>query len=76
MSTKTWEVLRTCYCHHIDQQVALEALLVYPPDLLPDQSPRVLAHRCDQGLRCNLDGRPSCQWAGTNPSVDPFSETY
>jgi hypothetical protein len=75
LSTKEWEVIRTCYCHHIDQEVALEAQVVYPIDFLPDQSPRLLAHRCSQGASCNLDGRPSCLWAGTNPVIDPFIET-
>ena len=74
MSVKTWEPIKPCFCHHINQQVTLEAELVYPPEWLPDQSPRVLAHRCSNGLACNLDGRPSCLWAGTNPAIDPFSE--
>ncbi len=74
MSTKTWEVLKSCYCHHIGQQVALEAQVVYPSDILPDPSPRVLAHRCSKGMDCNLGGRASCVWAGTNPAFDPFIE--
>ena len=40
MSTKTWEVLKTCHCQHIDQQVSLEAQVVYPADFLPDPAPR------------------------------------
>jgi hypothetical protein len=75
VATKTWEALKTCYCHHVDQDVALEALVVYPADILPDPAPRVFSHRCSFGMSCNLDGRPSCMWAGTNPSIDPFSET-
>jgi hypothetical protein len=74
MSTKSWEVIKTCYCHHIGQEVALEAELVYPAEWLPDQAPRVFAHRCSQAFGCNLDGRPSCVWAGTNPAIDPFLE--
>ncbi len=74
MSTKSWEVIKTSYCHHIGQQVALQAELAYPAEWLPDQAPRVLAHRCSQALGCNLDGRPSCLWAGTNPVIDPFLE--
>jgi hypothetical protein len=75
MATKTWEALKTCYCQHVGQEVALEAELVYPAEWQPDQGPRLLAHRCSQGLLCNLDGRPSCLWAGTNPSIDPFLES-
>ena len=74
MSEKTWQAIKIRYCHHVDQEVALEAELVYPPEWLPDQAPRVLAHRCSNAMDCNLDGRPSCIWAGTNPSVDPFIE--
>ena len=74
MSTRSWEVIKTSYCHHIGREVALEAELVYPAEWLPVQSPRVLAHRCSQGLGCNLDGRSSCLWAGTNPVIDPFLE--
>ncbi len=75
MSTKTWEVLKTCHCQHIDRQVSLEAQVVYPADFLPDPAPRVLAHRCSQGMECNQDDRVSCQWSGTNPAIDPFSES-
>ena len=76
MTPKTWEVVRTCYCHHIDREVALEAQLVFPADIMPDQTGRVLSHRCSQGMSCNLDGRPSCLWAGTNPTIDPFLESF
>jgi hypothetical protein len=75
MSVKIWEVQKTCYCQHIGREVALEAQMVYPSDFLPDQNGRILAHRCSQGMSCNLDGRPSCIWAGTNPTIDPFIET-
>jgi hypothetical protein len=73
MNSGTWQPIRVCYCHHIGQDVALEAEIVYPADMLPD-GPRVLAHRCSHGLDCNLDGRSSCLWAGTNPVIDPFVE--
>lgn len=73
MAIKVWEPIQFCYCQHVNQQVALEAQVVLPPEWLPDQPPRVLSHRCSQGLKCNLDGRPSCLWAGTNPASDPFA---
>jgi hypothetical protein len=72
MSEKVWEPIKYCFCEHVGRDVAFEAELVYPDDILPDQAPRVLAHRCSLGLSCNQDGRPSCKWAGTNPAVDPF----
>jgi hypothetical protein len=72
MAVKTWETIKVQYCHHADQQVALEAEVIYPAEWLPDQEPRIVAHRCSHGLACNLDGRASCVWAGTNPTYDPF----
>ncbi len=74
MSVKTWEVEKISYCHHVGKEVGLEAEVIYPADWLPDQPPRIVAHRCSEGIVCNLDGRASCLWAGTNPTYDPFSE--
>jgi hypothetical protein len=74
MAARTWEPIKSCFCHHVDQQVALEAEIIYPADFLPDIAPRVLAHRCSKGMECNQEGRASCMWAGTNPTFDPFSE--
>lgn len=74
MATKSWEALKTCYCFHVQQQVSLEAQVVHPADFIPDGPARIIAHRCSYGIDCNLDGRPSCQWAGTNPELDPFNE--
>jgi hypothetical protein len=73
MATKSWESLKIRFCEHADAEVVLEVELVYPPEILPDQPPRILAHRCSHALLCNLDNRPSCVWAGTNPAFDPFS---
>ena len=74
MSEKTWEVIKLRYCHHVDREVGLEVEVVYPPEFMPDQPPRVFAHRCTHAIACNLDGRPSCLWAGTNPVIEPFFE--
>jgi hypothetical protein len=74
MAVKTWQTIKIRYCHHVKAQVGLEAELVYPAEFLPDQPARVLAHRCSHAFACNLDNRPSCIWAGTNPSFDPFAE--
>ncbi len=72
MSEKVWQPIKVCFCEHIGQEIAFEAELVFPSDLMPDQNPRVIAHRCSQGMACNQEARPSCMWAGTNPMVDPF----
>jgi hypothetical protein len=74
MAEKNWETIKVQYCHHVAQEVGLQAQVVYPADFLPDQPPRVLSHRCSHAFACNLDGRPSCIWAGTNPVVDLFLE--
>jgi hypothetical protein len=74
MAVKTWQTIKVHYCHHVKREVELEAQAVYPAEWLPDQPPRILAHRCSHAFACNLDGRPSCVWAGTNPSYDPFRE--
>jgi hypothetical protein len=74
MAVKTWQTIKVQYCHHVKAEVELEAQAVYPAEWLPDQPPRILAHRCSHAFACNLDGRPSCVWAGTNPSYDPFLE--
>ncbi len=72
MSEQIWETLKVQYCQHVDEKVSLQAQLVYPAEFLPDHPGRVVAHRCSHGMTCNLDGRPSCVWAGTNPAFDPF----
>lgn len=74
MSTKTWEVIKVRYCHHAGEEVGLEAELIFPAEWMPEQAPRVNAHRCSHAFACSMDGRPSCMWAGTNPTVDPFAE--
>jgi hypothetical protein len=74
MSVRTWQVIKVRYCERAAKDVALEAQVVYPAEFLPDQQPRVNAHRCSHAFACNLDGRASCVWSGTNPVVDPFRE--
>lgn len=75
MAGKVWETIRVRYCERVRRDVSLEAQVVYPAEWLPDQPPRVIGHRCSYAFACNLDGRPSCIWAGTNPAFDPFSES-
>ena len=74
MSEKTWEIIKVRYCHHVKDEVNFEAQVVYPAEWLPDQPPRVIGHRCSEGLACNQESRASCIWAGTNPTYDPFKE--
>jgi len=74
MAQKMWQVIKVRYCDHAGEEVAMEAEVVFPADLLPDQQPRIFAHRCSRAIACNLDNRASCIWAGTNPTFDPFAE--
>lgn len=67
-----WKPVKTLFCDRVGEEVALEARVVYPPDVLPDR-PRVLAHRCSQGLVCNSFDRPGCRWSGGWPAFDPLA---
>ncbi len=73
MATKNWESLKTAYCTRSGVDVTLEAEMIYPAEFLPEQPPRITAHRCSHALECNQETRASCVWAGTNPGYDPFS---
>jgi len=74
VSNRKWQTIKVSYCQRVGHEVSLEAEVVYPSDVMPDQPPRIVAHRCSFGLQCNLEGTPSCVWAGTNPDYDPFVE--
>jgi hypothetical protein len=74
MAVKTWQQIKVQYCRHAGGEVALEAEVLYPEEHLPDQGPRVVAHRCSRGLECGLLEEAACVWAGTNPNYDPFLE--
>lgn len=75
MAFRSWHPIKTQFCEHAGCEVDLEVQVVYPAEILPDQAPRVLSHRCSEGLICNLIDKPSCVWAGTNPAFDPFAQT-
>jgi hypothetical protein len=74
MARVVWEVVKAAHCDRVGELVTLEVRRVYPADVLPDQPPRVLAHRCSRALQCNQMDRPTCRWAGTLPGYDPFAE--
>jgi hypothetical protein len=73
VATLMWEPVREQYCERVECQVALEAELIYPAEMMPDQPPRVTAHRCSLGMVCNLFDKPTCCWAGTQPGYDPLA---
>ena len=74
MAVKVWQTIKVQYCRHAGKEIALEAEVLYPEEHLPDQGPRVVAHRCSRGVECSLMAEPACVWAGTNPNYDPFEE--
>ena len=74
MAYRKWEVIKVSYCDHAGEEVSLEAEIIYPASYLPEQPPRIVAHRCSRGLACNSFRQASCCWAGTNPGYDPFKE--
>jgi len=74
VAEKTWETIKVRYCDVAGCEAALEAETIYPADILPDQAPRVGAHRCSRGYECSTLGKGTCLWAGTNPDYVPFNE--
>jgi hypothetical protein len=73
VAKRTWVRQKMVKCARVDALVALEAELVFPAEVMPDQPPRVLAHRCSHGMECNSFDRPVCQWAGSLPGFDPLT---
>jgi len=71
MTQKTWLVEKIKYCEHVGHEIELEAEVVYPAEHLPEQAPRVLAHRCSNALECNMMEKPACLYCGTNPNQNP-----
>lgn len=72
MTVRTWEVSKIKYCEYVGHEIALEAEVVYPAEHLPEQSPRVIAHRCSNAIICNQLDKPVCVWCGTNPNHQPL----
>ncbi len=73
MTRQTWIRQKTIACERAGRDVTLEVEVVEPPEMLPDQPPRLLGHRCSYGVGCNALDRPMCVWAGTLPGYDPFA---
>jgi hypothetical protein len=72
MAQGSWQTVKVIYCERAGCDASYEVQVVHPSEILPDQPPRILARRCNQGLECNLSDHPGCVWSGTNPSYDPF----
>ena len=74
MAIKVWQTIKVQHCRHAGGEVSLEAEVLIPDEHMPDQGPRVVAHRCSRGMECGLLEESACVWAGTNPTYDPFQE--
>lgn len=74
MAVKVWQAEKIQYCKHAGCEVALEVEAIYPADNLPDQAPRLSAHRCSKARDCMLMYGAGCVWSGSNPLYDPFKE--
>jgi hypothetical protein len=72
MAQKMWQTQTTCYCERVGQEINLETQVVYPAELLPDQPPRILAHRCSNAIECNKLDKMVCAYCGTNPEFKPM----
>ncbi len=72
MAHQIWKTLKRSFCERVGCEVNFEAELIVPADILPDQSARIVAHRCSEAHRCNTEDKAHCIWAGTNPLYDPF----
>ena len=72
MAEKKWQTQKTCYCERVGREIRLEAQVVYPAEHLPEQPPRIVAHRCSNGIECNRIDKMVCDYAGTNPEFKPL----
>jgi len=73
MAWVMWKPIKEQRCERVDERVALEARVVYAAEFMPDQPPRILAHRCSKGMECNQMDSATCVWSGTLPGYDPFA---
>jgi UPF0288 family protein (methanogenesis marker protein 3) len=72
VAEKFWKTLKVQFCNQAGEEVKLEVEAIYPPEVLPDQPPRLAVHRCSLGMACNTRKMKGCVWSGTNPGYDPF----
>jgi hypothetical protein len=72
MAQKKWQTQKICYCERVGHEIKLEAQVVYAAEHLPDQPPRILAHRCSNAIECNTIDKMVCAYCGTNPEFKPL----
>lgn len=75
MAATEWVVIRKLWCERAHREAQLLEQRVYPAEILPETvGYRVLAHKCESAIECNLREFP-CRWAYTRPEHDPFALT-
>ena len=67
MKTRSYEVIRQCYCDHAGAKVTLESQYVEPSDFLPDGPARLHHRDCSHQLDCNLQDKSACTYAISMP---------
>ncbi len=73
MNEPTGNVQRKEWCSRAQQEAALWEERIPAPEMLGDLiADRVRARGCSLAIECNLVGF-ACQWAFTNPGMDPFA---
>jgi hypothetical protein len=48
------------YCSHANGEVEIETIVVYPPEISPETSPRINQRTCSHFLVCNLQDKDAC----------------
>lgn len=68
MAQKKWQIRKTIHCEYAGRDVVFETQIIIPSESLPDQPPRVIAHRCSNAIECNKIEKMTCALCGTNPN--------
>lgn len=72
MTQKYWQTQKSCFCERVGHEIRIETQMVFPAEHLPDQPPRILAHRCSSAIECNALNKMVCAYSGTNPDFKPL----
>lgn len=68
MAWETWRTIQQTRCIFLQGKVCLEARVLYPADIMPDQPPRVLAFRCSSVQDCDRFNQADCPWGILTPT--------
>ena len=68
MAWESWRTVKQTRCEIMDEEITLHSRLAFAADNLPDQPPRVLAHRCSSAEHCDHFDQPKCPWESVSSS--------